>query len=318
MGPGKEVRVNPEDVVAAALAHVSPEDRETWIRMGMALRASGLPGAMAIWLQWSSHGSSFRHREAVAAWRSFRPGGPITMGTFWHTVRQHGWAGTGIPRPRLELPRRQRKAAKREAIRRRTAARRAAERAQRVVRQAQLDRHPYLEAKGHPMAMWLRQGDDLIVPMRDAGGLVLGYQKITPDGSKRFLPSGCRIAGTTYTIGRGSLFWLVEGLATALSIRSALRRIGRGRRDRVMICFSAANLVRVGSAMDNPAVVIADHDESGTGQQAAMATGLTWWMPNREGWDANDVHVERGIHVLSRELQRLVDAAYHRRIHSHA
>lgn len=289
--------------VRAALACISPEDRSTWLRIGMALHSSGLPEARSLWMEWSRGGSSFRPDTASATWRSFRPG-TVTMGTLWFLARQGGWSGksgTVAPGQLDALRERQERAAKKAEAEREQRAASAAAEARRICRAAKLSTHPYLEAKGFPRIRWLCYGEDLVVPMSGPLG-VAGYQCIKPDGAKRFLPPGCRAFGATYRLGRNTAsVWLVEGLATGLSVRAALQRIGRGR-DEIRICFSAGALKRIGKGLVR-GFVVADNDASGTGAEAAEATRLPWWMPPEEGQDANDYHLDAGLPSLAFALQ---------------
>src|SRR3546814_5029532 len=78
--------------------------------------------------------------------------------------------------------------------------------------------------------------------------------------------------------------------ATALSIQAALKRLYH--RASVVVCFSASNLAHVAKSLGGR--VVADHDESGTGERAARETGLQWCMPPDVGTDANDMHQARG------------------------
>jgi putative DNA primase/helicase len=83
--------------------------------------------------------------------------------------------------------------------------------------------------------------------------------------------------------------WLVEGFATGLSVRHALRSVGIPAS--VVICFSASNLIQVADQIKGTRFVFADNDDSKTGEKSAMATGLPWTMADRVGWDANDLHL---------------------------
>ncbi len=126
---------------------------------------------------------------------------------------------------------------------------------------------------------------------------VSSLQLIRPDGSKRFLKGG-RASGCVYCLGSGYEQWWCEGLATGLSVQTALRLFYR--RARVTVCFSASNLAKAARR----GIVIADHDEkSGAGEKAARATGLRWWMPPEPG-DANDFHRSYGVRALAEQLSR--------------
>src|SRR3546814_7594504 len=93
-----------------------------------------------------------------------------------------------------------------------------------------------------------------------------------------------RISDWSSDVCSSDLLWHCEGYATALSIQAALKRLYR--RASVVVCFSASNLAHVAKSLGGR--VVADHDESGTGERAARETGLQWCMPPDVGTDAND------------------------------
>ena len=79
--------------------------------------------------------------------------------------------------------------------------------------------HPYLIAK-ETRAYGIRQARKLLlVPLRDADGLLWNVQTIAPDGTKRFL-SGGRKRGLYHAIGPSvaGLLCIAEGYATAASV----------------------------------------------------------------------------------------------------
>lgn len=169
-----------------------------------------------------------------------------------------------------------------------------------IIRECQRGEHPYLVSKGFPAAQGLiHPSGDLIIPMRDFKhyGTVNGIQRISQGGAKKFL-FGTKAKGSVFVIGKGALRerWLVEGYATGLSVQAAL--LDLRRQAEVVVCFSAGNLKHIAEMVKRPAFVIADNDESGTGEAAAMATGLPWAMPEHVGMDANDLHQRFGLRAL--------------------
>lgn len=140
------------------------------------------------------------------------------------------------------------------------------------------DGHPYLQRKGVP-AIGVRQlRDALLVPARDADGVLHTLQFISPDGSKRFLTGG-RIRGCYYAIGRpGRSLLLAEGLATGCTLHKATGLA-------VAVAFNCGNLEPVARALrakfpDLRLVVCADDDVDTPGnpgvthaQAAARAVG---------------------------------------------
>lgn len=172
--------------------------------------------------------------------------------------------------------------------------------AQDMLKRAAWANHPYLARKGFSTEFVWALEDELLVPMRDFKTNVLNsLQRITSDGTKLFLSSG-KAKGSVLKLGASNAQerWLCEGYATGLSLREALRDLRRSYQ--VIVAFSAGNLTHVAEQVKRPAFVFADNDESRTGEQAAIATGLPWVMPEVIGMDANDVHQTQGLRALVR------------------
>jgi putative DNA primase/helicase len=94
--------------------------------------------------------------------------------------------------------------------------------------------------------------------------------------------------------------WLVEGFATGLSLRNALRSIGINAA--VVVCFSASNMIQVADQIPGKRYIFADNDESKTGEKTAIQTGLPWTMADTVGWDANDLHVSKGLFAVAAKI----------------
>lgn len=202
-----------------------------------------------------------------------------------------------VPIPRADIER-----IKREEVRRR---RDAAILASNIVGRCRVEPHPYLERKGFPNEAGLVDTDGrLVVPMRDMRNYkhIASVQWITDSGEKKFLPGGAA-KGSIFTIGVGNEKWMCEGYATGLSLRAALKHLHR--QAQVVVCFSAGNLVHVADHLSGKRYVIADNDQSGTGERAAVSTGLPWAMPADVGQDANDLHQAHGVRALA-ELMRSI------------
>lgn len=185
---------------------------------------------------------------------------------------------------------------------------RVAAEASELVKRATVAKHPYLARKGFPEVMGLVVDDFLIVPMRDAReyGQLLSVQQISPTGDKRFLTGG-RAGGACFRIGatprEAKHIVLCEGYATGLSLHAALARLPGP--SCVMVCFSANNLETVAQWFPQ-ARVATDNDLSGTGERAAVATGLKWTMPYEVNSDFNDLHQSMGIYVLVDRMRELI------------
>ena len=116
----------------------------------------------------------------------------------------------------------------------------------------------YLQRKG-VNAYGIRQlRDMLVVPVRDAPGLLHSLQFISTDGAKRFLTGG-RIQGCYFAIGKPfDMLLLAEGMATACTLHQATGAA-------VAVCFNCGNLLPVARALRDKyprlrIVVCADND----------------------------------------------------------
>jgi putative DNA primase/helicase len=160
--------------------------------------------------------------------------------------------------------------------------------------------HPYLEMKGFPTQKGFVWHDLLVVPMR-VGENLCGCQLIDPLGNKRFL-SGQRTSGAKLTIDNKGIDFLVEGYATGLSLRAVLRHLKL--RYRIHICFSAGNMKKIATNFKT-GIVVADNDESGTGERIAKEIGWDYWLSPEIG-DMNDFHQKYGIDLLGKNFSEFL------------
>jgi putative DNA primase/helicase len=175
----------------------------------------------------------------------------------------------------------------------------AARDAQAMIRESTPAPHPYLARKGFPERCGLVHGEHLLVPLRDERDRVVSVQSIDPAGEKRFL-AGSRTRGGAHRLGASGRTALCEGYATALSVDAALKRLPGPHA--VIACFSAGNLEVIAPRYPM-ALVCADNDASGTGETAAVRTGLRWVMPPEVGADFNDMHLAQGLYAVVEVLR---------------
>lgn len=316
--------------IQSAMQFLDSDSREDWIKVGMAVKSALGDGGKDIWFSWSAQSDKFRPRDAETAWRSFKEGGGIGIGTLFKMAKEAGWQGskwesTPEPRPKRTAP--PVDYAKQHAV--------AAERAGKIVATTVWGPSAYLLNKGFEdaYACGLKQGEDLIIPMRDYwNGKLMAVQRITPAGDKKYQPAGCRVSETCYVINKQlhpQVQWWCEGYATGVALMKVLKD-GYRHHDQVVVCFSAHNLRKLAG---HPArsryyikdIVVADNDwwrcKNGhrfdgkkepaflcakcgapvvrpTGQTAAAATRCQVWMPGDPGMDACDVLREAGPEAL--------------------
>lgn len=172
----------------------------------------------------------------------------------------------------------------------------AAAKAKELLKASVLAKHPYFKSKGFPDEQGWVNGDKLIIPVRVEGELV-GCQIIDETGTKKFL-YGQRTSGASFDFDNKGKHYHCEGYATGLSLRHALRSLKRNYV--IHVCFSAHNLLKLAQKFGG--YVIADNDESGTGERIAKQTGLPYWMSDVVGEDANDAHQRLGLFKFTQSL----------------
>ncbi len=164
--------------------------------------------------------------------------------------------------------------------------------------------HPYLKRKGvQPHGARVSGDSRLVLPLYDEEGNLSTLQYIAPDGKKLY-HSGGATKGRYWVLGTpGKTIYLAEGFATSASIHEATNAA-------VFVAYTAGNLVNVAGLLrekfgdQQDIVIVADNDESGTGQREALRASERWntrvIIPPMIG-DAND-YVQSG-HDLFQLLQ---------------
>lgn len=330
-----------EDEIANALTYVSPDDRDTWWKMAMAIKSELGDDGFKIWDDWGSKSSDYDERASRHTWKSCKIGGGVTIATLIWEAQQFGFKfeQAAAPLDEQQAEERQRKrqeakalAAKEERLRQAEAAQMANELWEAAT---PADVHPYLSRKGvksHGLRIgeWpLRNKlgeifghapDTLLLPTRNEKGQITSLQGIfsqKPKGyetEKSYLRDGKK-SGSWLTIGRigdGGKIALVEGYATGATIREATGWC-------VMVCFDRTNLAPVAKAIRESTpgleiVICADNDQFTKGnpgihdaKMAANAIAAKVLIPAfvdlaGEPTDFNDLMAREGVDELLSQL----------------
>lgn len=276
------------DEVRNALTYLDPNDRETWWKVGAALKSEFDEGGRSLWEDWSRSYPKWNERESNAQWKSFKYG-HIHIGTLFHMAKANGFTFSQSYRAPSaeEIAHREAEwAVKREVqdawdkVSRDHAARTA-----NIVWENANTRpadagFPYLSDKGitDPAVLAnarinrFKDEDRLVIPMYDRPNHIVNRQAIDANGGKFFLPGG-EVGGAYGKIAAPNSDWtggvyLAEGFATAASIHMATGKP-------VIIAFNAGNLPKVAAKMaamlpeNTPVYIAADNDASQTGIKKA-------------------------------------------------
>lgn len=318
------------DRVRAALSFICPDDRDIWVRMGMAVKAELGGDGFGLWDDWSRTSDAYQPAAAKAVWKSFKAGGAVSAGSLFHAARLAGWqddsehAQPSAEEVEARRLRRERLATA-ERLERERRARMAAMRAAALWASAsKTGDSPYLTRKQveAESLKFLPEGA-VVVPMvrydlpRESA--LVGAQVIAADGGKRFTPgtakqgSACRLG----LVEVGAVVLLCEGMATGLTIRMALNN-----RLAVFVAFDAGNLRPVAEMLrglypTSPILVCADDDWQTAGnpgvtkateisKRVAFAHLIYPVFPGERGLkdtDFNDLHVGYGLPTVARQFQ---------------
>lgn len=276
------------DEVRNALSYLDPNDRETWWKVGAALKSEFDEGGRSLWEDWSRSYPKWNERESNAQWKSFKYG-HIHIGTLFHMAKANGFTFSQSYRAPSAEEIAHREAA--WAVKREvqaawdSAAKQHAQRTANTVWNSRNTRpadaaFPYLQNKGiadpavlsHVRINAYNGKEQLVIPMYDRPNHIVNRQAIDANGGKFFLPGG-EVSGAYGKIAAPNSDWtggvyLAEGFATAASIHTATGKP-------VVIAFNAGNLPKVAAKMaqilpeNTPIYIAADNDASQTGIKKA-------------------------------------------------
>lgn len=190
------------------------------------------------------------------------------------------------------LAKEKREKAERERIERQV---KASKKAGWIMSQAKEGTHPYLARKGFPTQKCYIWNELLVLPTREGDKLV-GCQLISADGTKKFL-TGQKTKGVSLVMDNKGVDIVCEGFATAMSVRRAMKHLKQ--RYKIHICFSASNMVEIGTKLKNP-IVIADNDPMGI--RTAKKIASDYWVAKAEGQDFNDAEIALGTEAVAQSL----------------
>jgi putative DNA primase/helicase len=156
-----------------------------------------------------------------------------------------------------------------------------------ILGQCEKKTHPYMDKKGFSSEKVNVWNGMMVIPMRINGGLT-GIQLVSEDGKKTFLTGQKNKGASTIIDNKGKVI-LCEGVATAMSIRRALKAVRT--RYTIVICFSASNILEVSKHYPQ-CVIVADNDTVGT--RVAKQSGKIFCVPPGTGEDFNDYEVRVG------------------------
>ena len=78
--------------IRSALAFIDSDPRDTWLKVGMALKSTHAgQQAYGIWTEWSQQSEKFDPRDQQRTWQSLNPNGSISLSTIFWMAKGNGW-----------------------------------------------------------------------------------------------------------------------------------------------------------------------------------------------------------------------------------
>ncbi len=74
-----------------ALAHIPADDRDLWVRVGMAIKSALGDDGFTLWDEWSRTSERYRETDACSVWRSISADGGVTLGTLFFEAEKYGY-----------------------------------------------------------------------------------------------------------------------------------------------------------------------------------------------------------------------------------
>lgn len=286
--------IQEEQHIRAALAYLNPDDRDEWIKAGMAIKAGLGESGYGVWNDWGQESGAHKERDAQTAWRSFRKNG-VGLGTLFALASERGWQH---PRPEPRIPA--------------TVAESEPERKAAWIWEhatAAPNDHHYLLRKGVQSYGLRLHKDSLAVPLRNVAGDLKTLQFILPqpkNGTDKLLLKDGQKAGAFFVIGqlpRAKVALLCEGYATGASL---FEHTGLP----VVVCIDAGNLEPVAQSLraaygrlkllicgDNDAFKPANIGKDKARQAArSVIGGIGWCIPDFLLATDAEVAEEAGAH----------------------
>ena len=333
-----------EQEIAEALSYIDAGcDRETWVRMAMAVKSELGDGGFTVWNDWSRQSDKYNSKDARDTWKSVKRHGGIGIGTLIGEAQLFGFSLNDNERTPISAEEIQARKQRREEEERKEQQLRAERMAQAAAQantiwesatELEGDEHPYLKRKlvksfGLRIGRFRNQDGALLVPIRNIDGQITSLQAIfqnenpqlgrdrdyLPGGQKR----GCfHVIGNKPT-GANPVIVICEGYSTGASIHQATGYC-------VVVAFDAGNVPTVAKLMRQQfgratIVVAADNDqwhEDGKqndgvhyARQASITTGGLLAVPkftrlSDKPTDFNDLHVLEGLNAVSDQINAVI------------
>lgn len=280
-------REHSPEKIRTALACIPSEDRELWVRIGMALKHEFGEEGWSLFNEWSEQAPNYDAVAAASTWKSCKASGGVTIGTLLQAAIQRGFDAKRFSDPgplsadekkacQVARQRREDQARADLADKQRQAAAKA--NAQWLAAK-ETGNSPYLTRK-RVGAYGVRFSKGcVLVPVRDAEGKLWNLQRIygkpLSGGNDKVFLAGGRVSGCFHLLGSmadaSGCLLVAEGYATAATLHEATGLP-------VVAAFNASNLRTVAESLrrlyPNASLLICADDDRATEVETGKNPGI--------------------------------------------
>ena len=78
--------------IRSALVFIDSDERDTWLKVGMALKSTNAgQQAYGLWTEWSMQSGKYDPRDQQMTWKSIDPNGGVSLSTIFWMSKDNGW-----------------------------------------------------------------------------------------------------------------------------------------------------------------------------------------------------------------------------------
>jgi KaiC/GvpD/RAD55 family RecA-like ATPase len=307
-----------------ALNFIPSDDRDTWVKMGMAIKSEVGENGFPLWDLWSQQWDFYNPRDAKTAWKSFDLNGTVTIATLFYEAKERGWRDLNLAKDNSSNICNHLSSPPTQTTKPSTSmARDILPLAIWDSSQPATEEHPYIIAKrGHPDGLrMVNTYDDakiaghsvagwLVLPVLSLAGELRTLQLIPPPGIGRKLNMpGASFGDGMFVVGNlthSPRVFIVEGIGQAWACWSATGHAA-------VVCFGAGRMGTVATLLRKrfPAlslVLVPDRDKEVQAAEIARSISGEWVeLPDDKpaNYDVNDFAADYGIEELADLLDKV-------------
>ncbi len=88
--------------IRSALSYLDSDDRDTWIKAGLALKSTNSPSAFGLWDEWSKTSDKYNPKDMNKRWKGLKPF-DISIASLFHEAKKIGWISTYKKKEEFQL-----------------------------------------------------------------------------------------------------------------------------------------------------------------------------------------------------------------------